>query len=75
MKGSKKEAKIKHGIGWLVSRFYKMDDSKGRKETLRLSESLEAKLKILNCDSEINREVVERSPITLPDKEGCFQDV
>jgi len=47
----------------------------GKKETLRLSESLEAKLKILNCDSEINREVVERSPITLPDKEGCFQDV
>lgn len=47
----------------------------GKKETLKLSESLEAKLKILKCDSEINSEVVERSPITLPDKEGCFQDV
>lgn len=32
MKGSRKEAKIKHWVGWSVSKFYKMDDLKGRKE-------------------------------------------
>lgn len=31
--------------------------------------------KILKYDAEINRGVVEKGYITLPDEEGCFQDV
>lgn len=62
-------------VGQLAGFTKWMIRKEGKKETLKLSESLEAKLKILKCDSEINSEVVERSPITLPDKEGCFQDV
>ena len=62
-------------VGSLASFTKWMIRQEGKKETLKLSERLEAKLKILKCDSEMNREVVERSPITLPDKEGCFQDV